>query len=459
MKRRLIRTFGLLALLSLVVGIPLVVGDPTITSIGVYVLLFTGAAVAWNMFSGYTGYISLGHAAYYGVGAYALALLCKAYTIPGGAAPFLLLPLCGVVAVLFAIPVGWIALHTRRYAFTVISIAFFFLFQLLAYNLSGFTGGTRGIYLPVATWETDVFDLPFYYVALSISLLATAMAWWIRRSKFGLDLLAIRDDEERARSLGVPAGRYKLLVYALSAFFFGMVGAEVAYYVGIIYPSFSFDGSLDVSIAVMAFCGGIGTISGPIVGGLLLEPLQQFLDLQFSSVAAGFELMMYGTLLLVVVFLLPEGIVPELRKRWSTWMSVRTRSAVKETLRPLPAGALTATLPQPVDSQTVQEHSVQGIPGTQVPKHIVWSLPPRPGEQAISLPTSLNLSQKMKAHRLEPIPLERSLVPQGQSSNISWRCPVCRKPFKLQGGACYCPRCGITRPLTYYVQKGQCLST
>jgi branched-chain amino acid transport system permease protein len=277
------------------------------------------------MFSGYTGYISLGHATYYGVGAYTLALLCKVYTIPGGAAPFLLLPLCGAVAVLFAIPVGWIALHTRRYAFTVISIAFFFLFQLLAYNLSGFTGGIRGIYLPVARWEADVFDLPFYYVALSIALLATAMAWWVRRSKFGLDLLAIRDDEERARSLGVPAGRYKLLAYALSAFFFGMVGAEVVYYVGIAYPSFAFNPAVDVTVALICFLGGAGTILGPILGGLLFEPLQQFLDLQFSSVAAGFELVLLGGLLLAVILFLPDGIIPSLQMRWVQWSDIRSR--------------------------------------------------------------------------------------------------------------------------------------
>jgi branched-chain amino acid transport system permease protein len=315
---------GVLTSVALLIGLPLALGDPTITSVGVYVLLFTGAAVAWNMFSGYTGYVSLGHATYYGVGAYTLAMLCKAYKVPAGVSPFLLLPVCGIVAALFAIPLGWIALHTRRYAFVVITIAIFFIMQLLSYNLS-FTSGPRGIFLPTPDWGPDVYDLPFYYVALAIFLLAALVSWRVRRSKFGLDLLAIRDDEERARSLGVPAGRYKLLAYALSAFFFGMVGAEVVYYVGIAYPSFAFNPAIDVTVALICFLGGAGTILGPIMGGLLFEPLQQFLDLQFSSVAAGFELVLLGGLLLAVILFLPDGIVPSLQMRWVQWSDIRRR--------------------------------------------------------------------------------------------------------------------------------------
>lgn len=322
MKRSIIWGLFVCAFVTLLIVLPLAISDAAITSIGVYVLLFTGAAVAWNMFSGYTGYISLGHATYYGIGAYTLAMVCKAYKVPGGIDPFLLLPLSGLMAALFAIPLGWIALHTRRYAFVVITIAIFFIMQLMASNLP-VTSGPRGILMPTPNWGPDVFDLPFYYVALAIFLLAALVSWRVRRSKFGLDLLSIRDDEERARSLGVPAGRYKLLAYMLSAFFIGMVGAEIVYYVGITYPAFAFNPSLDVTLALTVFLGGAGTLLGPIVGGLLLEPLQQYLDLQFSSIAAGFELVMLGGLLLLVILFLPDGIVPSLQRLWTRWREHR----------------------------------------------------------------------------------------------------------------------------------------
>src|SRR5712692_11989239 len=163
MKR--VRIWGLLALVALVISLPLVVGDPAFTSIGVSVLLFTCAAVAWNLFSGFTGYISLGHVVYFGVGAYTLALLCQRYNIPGGIGPFLLLPQCGLVSAVFAIPIGWITLRARRYTFVVINIAFFFIFQMLSSNLPVLTGGEQGIFLPVAEWGPNVYDLPFYYLA------------------------------------------------------------------------------------------------------------------------------------------------------------------------------------------------------------------------------------------------------------------------------------------------------
>src|SRR2546425_5297754 len=150
------RTLALIATVLCLLILPILIGDSTTISMAADVLLLIGAAVAWNVFSGYTGYISLGNATYYGIGAYVLALACQVWHIPGGFGPFLLLPLAGLVAGVFSVPLGWIALRTRRFTFMVITIAIFFIFQSLAYNMRGLSGGSEGIFLPIPDWSSDL---------------------------------------------------------------------------------------------------------------------------------------------------------------------------------------------------------------------------------------------------------------------------------------------------------------
>jgi branched-chain amino acid transport system permease protein len=328
---RILRVLVPLAALAMMVAFPLVFTDPALTTVAVFTLLYAEAAIAWNTFSGYTGYISLGSAVFYGIGGYALALLCQAWHIQGGYLPFLLLPLVGLIASAFAIPLGWIALRTgSRVVFVVITIAMFYIFQLLAYNLPGITNGSAGLFLPIPPWDAGFYNIPFYFVALAILLLAFGISWWIRHSKYGLGLLAIKDDEDRASSLGVQTERFKLSAYVVSAFFIGMAGAMVAYYIGSLYPQFAFDPAFDVTIALMVFLGGVGTLVGPLVGALLLTPLQQYLTVQLQI--PGLDLILFGTLLLVIILLLPEGIVPALGRKLGKWMASRaTPSPVVRT--------------------------------------------------------------------------------------------------------------------------------
>lgn len=286
---------------------PLLVTDPSTTSIAVFALIFMVAASAWNMFSGYSGYLALGHAVFFGSGGYAVAMAARDWHVAGGWTVFALLPFGGVVAGLIAIPVGLVALRTRRHTFVVVTIAIFFIFQLAAYNL-GFTGGTSGITLPFAPFSAADYNQPFYYVALVILILTVAASWWIRRSRFGLQLLAIRDDEDRALGLGVRTRRVKLIAFAVSAVPVGMVGGLYFYFVGQIFPNFAFDPLFDLSIALMAFLGGLGTILGPLLGALVLESLQQYLTQTFSSDAT--YLIAYGVLFLAVILVLPRGVVP-----------------------------------------------------------------------------------------------------------------------------------------------------
>ncbi len=333
---RIFKTAGLLALLAIAIAFPLVFSNPAVTTIAVFTLLFVAATTGWNIFSGYTGYIALGHAAYFGLGAYALAIMCQDWHIPGGYIPFLLVPVAGLVAAAFSVVLGWIALRVRRHTFVVITIAIFFIFQLLAYNLTGLTNGSIGLGLPIPTdWSGDFFNIPFYYAALVVVVIAIVISWWVRHSKYGLGLLAIRDDEDRALGLGVKAGPSKLVAFVISALIVGMVGAIWAYFVESIYPPSAFDATFDVAIALMAFLGGLGTIVGPILGALLLEPTQQYFTLQFGQ--SGFYLVIYGALFLVVLLLLPQGVVPTLRARWTRFKATRSQQeevAVSDTALP-----------------------------------------------------------------------------------------------------------------------------
>jgi branched-chain amino acid transport system permease protein len=292
---------------------PLVFSSPDTTSIAFFTLIFMVSAAAWNMFAGNSGYIALGHAVYFGCGAYTLTLLANHLGVAAGWGVFALVPVAGIVAGLIAIPTGLIALRARRHTFVVITIAFMFIFQLAAFNL-GFTGGSSGLQPPTPLWSANAYNDNFYWVTAGLLVLTVALTVFVRRSRFGLQLLAIRDDEERARGLGVRVGRVKLTAFILSAIPVGMAGGIYAYFHGQIFPQFAFDPLFDVSIALMAFLGGLGTLAGPLLGALVLEALQQYFTLTFSS--GGLYLIVYGVLFLAVILLMPRGVIPTLA-RWA----------------------------------------------------------------------------------------------------------------------------------------------
>ena len=318
---RLVRVLGVAVALAILGLFPLVFSNPTTTSIAVFTLIFMVSASAWNLFSGSSGYIALGHAVYFGCGAYTLSLLANHLGFAAGWGVFALVPVAGIVAGLIAIPTGLIALRARRHTFVVITIAFMFIFQLAAANLA-FTGSTSGLQPPTPLWGVDTYNRNFYYVTAVILVLTVTLTWLVRRSRFGLQLLTIRDDEERARGLGVRVGRIKLTAFVLSAIPVGMVGGIYAYFLGQIFPQFAFDPLFDLSIALMAFIGGLGTLAGPLLGALVLESLQQYFTVQYGASQA--YLIIYGVLFLVVVLVLPRGVIPSVEELIGRW---RARSA------------------------------------------------------------------------------------------------------------------------------------
>jgi branched-chain amino acid transport system permease protein len=207
-----------------------------------------------------------------------------------------------------AVPFGLVALRVRRHTFIVITIAVFFIFQLMAFNLNSFTGGTIGISAPFLPWSPTTFNDRFYYITLACAVAAVVIAVLIRRSRSGLQLRAIRDDEDRARGLGVRAMRVKLTVFVLSAAITGLVGGVWFLYLTQVLPQSGFDPLFDLALVLMAFLGGLGTISGPIIGALIIEPGQLYLTIKYTN--GYLSEILLGALFLVIVLFMPRGIVP-----------------------------------------------------------------------------------------------------------------------------------------------------
>jgi branched-chain amino acid transport system permease protein len=319
-----LRNLWWLVALGAFVAFPLLQKNPSYQTIALYALLYMACTASWNMFSGYSGYIALGSGVFYGSGAFTMALISIHAHMAPGAAMFWLVPVGGLVAMVFSVPLGWIALRVRRHTFVVITIAFFFIFQNAALNFS-FTGGTTGLQLPFIPWGVSYFDLPFYYVALGLVIFVTVLSAVVRRSRFGLQLMAIRDDEDRALGLGVKVMAVKMTGFTLSAFTVGCAGAVYAMFLGQIYPQFAFDPMFDLSIAMMAFLGGMGTLVGPLVGALVLETAQQYLTVTYSN--GSLYLILLGGLFLLVFSFMPQGIVVFIRERMTSRQR-REREAV-----------------------------------------------------------------------------------------------------------------------------------
>jgi branched-chain amino acid transport system permease protein len=327
--RRVLMAVGLLVVLAVAVSLPAISPDSATTNIAVFTVMYVGLATAWNIMGGYTGYISLGHAGFFGFGAYSLGLMLARFGIEGGYEPFLFVPVAGVLTAVLALFVGWFALRTRAATFVIVTIAFMFMLQLLAENLVGLTGGGAGLGFPVPPWRGADYDVPFYYAMLILALLGLGASWWIRRSKFGLGLLAIRDDEDKAIAVGVPARVFKLTAFVTSAVLVGMIGGVYGYYVTYIYPQFVVDPLIGISMVLMVFLGGLGTLWGPVLGAVILVPAQLWLAYQYG--ASRLYLVLYSAVFLLVILLMPRGIIPSVRE-----LLARRRSSLAGTVGAAP---------------------------------------------------------------------------------------------------------------------------
>ena len=292
--------------------LPFAVGPQWILNMLIFTLMYAGLASAWNLLGGYAGYPSLGHAAFFGVGAYAVAIVFE-NSVGNGYGPFLLLPVIGVGAALVSVPIGWIAMRTRADVFAIVTITLLFIAQTLAFNLRGITDGAQGKAVAIPPFPTDTYDRPFYYAMLALLALAMAVSFYFRRSKIGLSLLAVRADEDKAEGVGVHVTAVKLIAFAVSVGITAMIGGVWAYYVGFVYPQFAVDPLVTIGMVLMTFLGGRATLWGPVIGAFILVPAQQTFAYQFG--ASQVYLLAYAAIFLIIMLLLPRGILPTITDR------------------------------------------------------------------------------------------------------------------------------------------------
>jgi branched-chain amino acid transport system permease protein len=279
----------------------------------VFTLMYAVMSSAWNLLGGFAGYPSLGHAAFFGVGAYAVVLWFQHHRIHSGYEPFLLLPAIGIGAALVGLPVAAIAMRTRSDVFAIVTITLLFVAQTLAFNLRTLTGGAQGASIVPAPFSAATYERPFYDVLVILLAIAMALTWASMRSKIGLSLAAVRADEDKAAGIGVRVQAVKLLAFSVSVGLTAMVGAVWAYYEGFIYPQFAVDPLITIAIVLMTFLGGRATLWGPVIGAFMLALAQQYLA--YSLGGSQFYLIAYALIFLVVMLLMPRGIVPSIQER------------------------------------------------------------------------------------------------------------------------------------------------
>ncbi len=321
------------AALIVMLVLPFGLGSQYFQHVLVMTMMWAVLASSWNILGGYAGYTSLGHVAFFGLGEYLVALAATRL----GWHPFISTWFLGLVVMAVALPLGWIALRTHGSAFVVVTLALVFIFRLLALNLTGITAGAMGFTLPRpgwggVQWSPEFIKIPFYYIMLLLLCLTIFVSWRIRNSKFGLGLIAIREDEGKAEAIGIDTMKYKVLAFGISAYFIGVAGGIYAYFFTYIDPTFAFDVFASVTIVLTSICGGRGTLWGPVLGAFIMQPLNNLVLSQFGG--TQIHLTVFGGILLLVMLFMPQGILPTL----SEILKRRAKAREAATLRASPVG-------------------------------------------------------------------------------------------------------------------------
>ena len=302
------------AMLAVAAAYPFVFPKPFPQDLAIKVFLFGGLALAWNVLGGFMGQVSLGNAIFFGVGAYATAVV----QIHWGWTPWTGMVLGMGAACGIALLIGYPCFRLKGHYFAMATLAIGEVTSALFMNWQ-WVGGAVGMYIPIRddTWKYFQFGttkLPYYYVTLAFMVLALVISVEILGSRMGYYFRAVREDQDAARSLGVPARGYKLAAIGISAMITSLGGGLYAQYVLFIDPPSVFPMMLSIQVVLMAVLGGSGTLWGPVLGTVILIPLSEFTRIYIGGTGTGLDLIAYGFLIVLISVVQPRGILGFFRK-------------------------------------------------------------------------------------------------------------------------------------------------
>lgn len=302
----------LTAILLLLALIPVFDDDPYFLQVFIIIMLFAYWGAAWNIVSGFAGQMSLGHAAFAGIGAYTSTVLFIGYNL----SPWLGMLVGGLVAGVVGLLIGYPCFKLRGTYFTLATIALLNVIRILVLanqKVFGFDiRGAQGLSVP---WRGDslanmefLSKTPYFYLILVMLIVVMLVSRYIKESRMGYYLAAIKTNQEAANSLGVNVTRYKLVAQFISVFFTALGGTFYAQFILFIDPQRLLGFDLSLEIAIVALIGGQGTVWGPVIGAFILVPIAEATRAQISGDLAALPVIIYGLALMAIVYYLPEGI-------------------------------------------------------------------------------------------------------------------------------------------------------
>jgi branched-chain amino acid transport system permease protein len=318
-----------LALLAAPLAIALFTGDTFIHDSLTQVLLWGILALSWNLLGGYARQISVGHVAFFGIGAYTSTLLRIGFDV----SPWIGMIAGGLLAAVAGILLGLVTFRLRGPFFTMATIAFAEVLRIVAVNWRAVTKGSEGLTLD-STPDAAMFVFgslrTYVLVAWAIMVGLVLLSWLLGRSKTGLRLLAFREDETAARALGINTYRLRLFAMALSAFFTAIGGTFYAQYLLFIDPDSVLGVEVSLQMALVSVVGGIGSAIGPVLGTYLVVPFGQVLRAELGAELAGLHLVVYGLGLILVLWKLPDGVWPAIERRLARFATRRPAGAARK---------------------------------------------------------------------------------------------------------------------------------
>ena len=305
--RTKIAAVALALVLAAIFITPVVIDDQFVYHIFITICIFAGLSTAWNIVGGYAGQLSLGHAIFYGIGAYVGIILTNM-----GISPWLGMFAGAGIAAVVAVVISYPCFRLHGPFFALATIALLEVFRVLALHFREITGGATGMMIPLNVgWQWMVFRerLPALIIAFGMMCFILAVAWWIRSHRLGFQLVATRERESAARAAGVATVKVRLIAVAISAALTAMMGTFHGMYLTFIEPESAFSLAFSIQIAMFALIGGLGSVFGPLLGAVLLVPITEFARGALGAEAIGLHGFVYGAVLVLVVIFMPNGIM------------------------------------------------------------------------------------------------------------------------------------------------------